>query len=327
MIFDPDHMSVLARSQALDLIDGLDYSGIVSSHSLGRSHLYRRIMELGGVVTPMAGHADEFDDEWERQRELYEEGKGSKRYGFGFGFGDDMNGFGGPRNPTAGTDAEISYPFNSPIHRAGEARPAAERHEDLRPEHRRRRAFRTVAGLDRGRPPRRRQPDHQGPAGRLRVLPAHVGAGGRHPRPAPKAKARPRSGQRAQLDQAGHATETAASQRGQPALRTRGWRWELRRKSGVVGAAFTRRGKVGLVASDARRYRAGGFQPGTPARDLRGVADHLGGKVWVQETGRASRFVYVLRAGRVRIVGVGDAASTRNARKVKRLARLAVGGR
>ena len=115
MIFDPDHLSVKARDEALDLVEELGYSGVVSSHSWSDDTSYRRIMELGGVVTPMADHADVLDDQWEEQRALYEEGKGSKRYGFGFGYGDDMNGFGGPRKPTAGTDAEITYPFDSPI--------------------------------------------------------------------------------------------------------------------------------------------------------------------------------------------------------------------
>ncbi len=33
MIFDPDHMSVMARNQALNLVESEDYSGIISSHS------------------------------------------------------------------------------------------------------------------------------------------------------------------------------------------------------------------------------------------------------------------------------------------------------
>ena len=55
MIFDPDHMSVKARSSALDTIDRLGYHGVVSSHSWATPDAYPRIYEEGGFITPYAG--------------------------------------------------------------------------------------------------------------------------------------------------------------------------------------------------------------------------------------------------------------------------------
>ena len=48
MIFDPDHMSVFGRQQALNLVESLDYSGIVSSHSWSTDDALPRIYALGG---------------------------------------------------------------------------------------------------------------------------------------------------------------------------------------------------------------------------------------------------------------------------------------
>ena len=68
MIFDPDHMSVVARNQALDFVEAANYPGIVSSHSWStpntyprdlpsrrRGHALRRV--LGGLRRAVAGDA------------------------------------------------------------------------------------------------------------------------------------------------------------------------------------------------------------------------------------------------------------------------------
>ncbi|HEU0131760.1 MAG TPA: peptidase [Mycobacteriales bacterium] len=107
MIFDPDHMSALARKQAIEHVASRGYSGIVSSHSWADDPTYRSILELGGVVTPHAGGATGFVKEWRKLRSWAD-----PRYTFGIGFGSDVNGFsvqGAPRNPAAGTG--VTYPF------------------------------------------------------------------------------------------------------------------------------------------------------------------------------------------------------------------------
>jgi hypothetical protein len=107
MIFDPDHMSAKAQTQALDLLEELDYSGIVSSHSWSNDTIYPRIYELGGVVTPYAGDSESFVHAWQHHRPWKDD-----RFYWGFGYGADTNGFGSQGGPR-GEDAPnpVEYPF------------------------------------------------------------------------------------------------------------------------------------------------------------------------------------------------------------------------
>ena len=107
MIFDPDHMSVEARKSSLDLLEELDYSGVISSHSWSTPDAYPRIYELGGTVFPYAGDSTGFVDKW-RQHLTWAD----PRYYFGFGYGADINGLGAQGNPR-GTEIDnpVTYPF------------------------------------------------------------------------------------------------------------------------------------------------------------------------------------------------------------------------
>ncbi len=107
MLFDPDHMSVKARKSALDLIEQLDYPGILSSHSWSTPDAYPRILELGGFIAPYAGGSEGFVGKWERLQTWADE-----RYFFGVGYGADINGLGAQgeaRNP--GEADDVDYPF------------------------------------------------------------------------------------------------------------------------------------------------------------------------------------------------------------------------
>ncbi len=111
MLFDPDHMSVYARKQALALYeqaaaDGR-HPGILSSHSWSTPDAYPRILKLGGFVAPYAGDSTGFVEKWRQHLDWVD-----KHYYFGFGYGADMNGFGSQGNPR-GADVEnpVTYPF------------------------------------------------------------------------------------------------------------------------------------------------------------------------------------------------------------------------
>jgi microsomal dipeptidase-like Zn-dependent dipeptidase len=106
MIFDPDHMSVYARQEALGVLEQKRYSGVVSSHSWSTEDAIPRIYALGGVVTPYAGNAKDFVAKWRSIR--------TRRgpYYFGFGYGADMNGFGAQGGPRGGRNP-VAYPFRS----------------------------------------------------------------------------------------------------------------------------------------------------------------------------------------------------------------------
>ena len=107
MIFDPDHMSVKARSSALDTIDQLGYHGVVSSHSWATPDAYPRIYEEGGFITPYAGDSTGFVDKWRTHV-----GWADPRYYWGIGYGADMNGLGAQGNPRgASVSNPVTYPF------------------------------------------------------------------------------------------------------------------------------------------------------------------------------------------------------------------------
>jgi hypothetical protein len=107
MIFDPDHMSVKARTSALDTIDQLGYHGVVSSHSWATPDAYPRIYQEGGFITPYAGDSTGFVDKWRRHV-----GWADPRYYWGIGYGADMNGLGAQGDPRgAGVPNPVTYPF------------------------------------------------------------------------------------------------------------------------------------------------------------------------------------------------------------------------
>ena len=106
MLFDPDHMSAKAQDQAMDLIEDLGYSGVISSHSWSNDTIYPRVHAVGGVVTPYARHAHSYLHSWQHQRAFAQ----NTGYPFGIGYGSDMNGFGSQGEPRSGEN-QVEYPF------------------------------------------------------------------------------------------------------------------------------------------------------------------------------------------------------------------------
>jgi hypothetical protein len=107
MVFDPDHMSALARQQAMKFVADAGYGGVVSSHSWADDPTYRSVLQLGGVVTPHAGSSYGFVNEWRKLRRW-----ANPNFLYGIGYGSDVNGFsaqGAPRKPPEADD--VDYPF------------------------------------------------------------------------------------------------------------------------------------------------------------------------------------------------------------------------
>ncbi len=107
MIVDPDHLSVLARRQLLNVVESAGYSGIVSSHSWSTPDAIPRILRLGGVVTPMAGSTTEFLQQYKDTKAVRD-----PRFYWGVGWGADMNGFAHQGAPRGGENP-VTYPFKS----------------------------------------------------------------------------------------------------------------------------------------------------------------------------------------------------------------------
>ena len=109
MIFDPDHMSVVARDAAMTLVESRDYSGVMSSHSWSTPNALPRIYKLGGIVTPYGGGSEGFVGKWEAAKDAYR----GRQY-WGLGYGADMNGLGGQGGPRGlDTGNPVTYPFKS----------------------------------------------------------------------------------------------------------------------------------------------------------------------------------------------------------------------
>lgn len=107
MLFDPDHMSVKARRAAMDTIERLGYSGVLSSHSWSTPDTYPRIYRSGGFITPYAGDSTGFVTKWREHV-----GWADPRYYWGIGFGADINGLGAQGDPRgASVQNPVRYPF------------------------------------------------------------------------------------------------------------------------------------------------------------------------------------------------------------------------
>ncbi len=107
MVFDPDHMSVKAREASLDVLERMDYPGVLSSHSWSTPDTYPRIYKMGGFITPYAGDSTGFVDKWRQHLKWAD-----KRFYFGFGYGADMNGLGAQGDPRPDADQNpVTYPF------------------------------------------------------------------------------------------------------------------------------------------------------------------------------------------------------------------------
>ena len=107
MIFDPDHMSVKARQESMDVIEAMHYPGVDSSHSWSTPDAYPRIYKAGGFITPYAGDSAGFVDKWKRHLTWVD-----PRFYWGIGYGADINGFGAQGDPRgANAPNAVTYPF------------------------------------------------------------------------------------------------------------------------------------------------------------------------------------------------------------------------
>jgi microsomal dipeptidase-like Zn-dependent dipeptidase len=329
MIFDPDHMSVIARNQALDLIEAQDYPGVVSSHSWSTPNAYPRIWQLGGAIMPYAGSSVDFVEKWQAMRDAF-----SGRQYYGLGYGADMNGFGaqgGPRG--ADVPNPVTYPFQSydgsvtldrqvSGQRVFDINTDGVAHYGLYPDWIE--DLRMLAGdqivndLSRGS------------EAYLQMWERTVGiqevtCDGWNDRKL----GRRGFGARLRLNQT---PRQALESAGQPVKRTRVWRWCTAPGAGRAGgdrtdlaAVFTKRERLGLILSSVPKQRAGGVKVGAGISKLRRAnADKLTGKLWVKKAGpKGRKFVYRVKGGKVRAVGVASRAVAKNPKKLRKHLKLA----
>ena len=106
--------------------------------------------------------------------------------------------------------------------------------------------------------------------------------------------------------------------RRQPLVRGRAWRYCVREPRTYERArlivVFSKAGKVAMIVTTAKSHRAAGI----------GVKDKMTGKaIQTKAAGKGNSFVYGVRKGRVRYVGLASKAAAKNGRTLKRYLRLA----
>jgi hypothetical protein len=324
-IVELDHMDAKTADAALSILEAHHYSGVVSAHSWDSPEENPRIYNLGGFVTPIAGASPQsFIDQWKASL-----GNRNKRYynGTGFGYGADMNGLAEQSQPTSG--APITYPFKSydgkvtfsretwgqrifDINKDGVANYGM--YPDWLQE------LQTLAGR-----PILTDMFHGAEAylemwERAYGVPDTGGCVAKSGRIAAAGVGRLKLGQ---------SFESVLYAAGQPASRPgRAYRYCVTGAHGrTVSAVFGARGKVAALLSSAHGYRVGSVRPGARVGTLRQAARSAGRGLWVgrRRLKGGRRYVYGVRRGRVRFVGVvsrGDAHRLRRLRADVRSARV-----
>ncbi|HEV7461026.1 MAG TPA: hypothetical protein VGN78_10850, partial [Solirubrobacteraceae bacterium] len=105
MIVNPDHMSQAAVDDTLTLLESRRYSGVISPHGWMDPGNWPRLWKLGGMAFPGHSKAGDYVKDWQKYR--------PKRtpYFFGWGYGADLGGL--SDQPAATDQGSISYPFKS----------------------------------------------------------------------------------------------------------------------------------------------------------------------------------------------------------------------
>jgi hypothetical protein len=325
MIFDPDHMSVLARQQALNLIESRNYPGVVSSHSWSTKDAYRRIGALGGVLAPASKGTVGFLRDWREYRTY----RSPKHY-WGMGYGADQNGFANQGPPRANNQANpVKYPFKSfdgkvtfdrqrsgqrvyDVNRDGVAHYGMypDWIEDLR----------IIGG------PEIVKDMARGAEAYLQMWERAVGV--------PPVECRNLRGiftgggaNRLRLNAT---TEQALRSGGQPRARGRTWSWCVKAPNADVNpkakavAVFTPGERVGLIGSTAPGHKARNVGTGRPARALRGLARRFGtADVMTRRLRGGVRLVWGIRRGRVRYVAVASPEVARTPARLRAYLKLA----
>ena len=321
MIFDPDHLGVYARKQAMTIIESLDYSGTVSSHTWSTPDAEERILKVGGFVTPYAGGSAGFAKKWEQIKSFKE-----PKFKQAFGYGADANGLGAQGAPREGAAQNpVSYPFTSydgsvrfdrqvsgsktfDINRDGVAHYGlyADWYEDLR----------KIAGdgiledMSLGSDSYLRSWERAVGIlpetcrdGRLRLT--RVGMG---------------------LLKLNVSAEEVLRGAGQPSTRVgRSWQWCVEDRGNedqLARIAFTTRGKVGLIGSTVKRHRIFGVGRGMKASKIK-KGRRFGSGVVVRSAGRSRTYVYGVSRGLVTYTAVATGTASRTPSRLRSYLRIA----
>jgi hypothetical protein len=332
-VFDPDHMSVIARDEALDMLEAADYPGIISSHSWSTQNTLPRVYALGGIVTPYAGGSSGFANEWEQLKSAEVRGELGDQY-FGLGYGADANGFGsqgGPRNPAE--EADVDYPFTGidgavTFDQQMSGTDAEGRTYDI-----------NVDGVDHYglyadwmEDLRQIKGDeivndmNRGAEAYLQMWERTFGIGEVDCSQWGDEDWVPKGlGTELRLNRKPKTTLRSA---GQPVDRFKVWRWCAagggRDSETNVWAAFGKRSKMNFALSNVPQHDVEGTGPGDPRKSIPKSATKISDRVWLSRTGGRRAFAWVAAGGTVTHTGaVSQTAAQRPNKLARRIVRVA----
>ncbi len=320
MIIDPDHLSVASREALLDIVEKARYSGIVSSHSWSTREAYGRIQKAGGVVTPITGaSAKGFVAAWKEVKAVRDP---SRRF-FGFGYGADQNGFAHQPEPRNGPDP-VQYPFksfdgavtldrNKAGNRTWDVNVDGVAQYGLYPDWIE--DLRHVAGDEIV------EDMAKGPEAYLQMWERAVGVWDPGCRNARLRFTRTGIALMRLRDPA----EDMLRGAGQPLERKgRTYRYCAKQNAGGgrLRSVFDTRGKAALLVSTAFKHRALGVGRGSKASQIR-KGRRFGKGLVVRDAGGGRRFVYGVRAGRVRFAGVVTGGASTTPKELREYLKLA----
>ena len=319
MILDPDHQSVSGRNALLALAEARDYSGVMGSHSWSTKDAFPRMYRLGGFVGPGSSDASSYVKTWKEHKDVSD-----PRFLFGIGYGADQNGFAHQPGPPKDDEPKVQYPFKSfdgrqtiDKERSGERiwdyNVDGIAHYGLHPdwiEH-----LRLLAGDEIV------QDLARGAEAYLQMWERADGV------PVPTCRSARGRFTSAGLGRVriGDGPERLLRRAGQPYSREgRVWKWCVqgdRNKGTELTAVFSGRGRVALVASDARGHRAqtverGERAPARARRMLRGVK--------FERARRGRRILFgVNRRDRVRYLAVASPSAAKSRARLRSYLKLA----
>jgi hypothetical protein len=321
MIVNPDHMSQKGVDATLKIAEARHYSGVISPHGWMDPRNWPRIWALGGMAFPNSGNASDFVQEWQKYRPT------RTPYFFGWAWGADLGGLAEQGSPPDAGAPKVNYPFRS-----------LDGSVTLDRQHTGDRTFdyntdgvahyglyadwtdevRSLGG------PQITNDLLNGPEAYLQMWERAVGVPATHCLPR-RGKLRARGMASIKL---GMDDRTLLESAGQPLTRTRAWTYcvdgakasaakKRKKKHAVSGggttAVLTPEGKVAVIATTAKGYRARGIHPGESASVLRGRARRMGKGIWASKLHK-TRVAYVVHGKRIRTVAVaGPQAKRRKA--------------
>ncbi|MBA3300986.1 MAG: membrane dipeptidase [Thermoleophilaceae bacterium] len=332
MLIDPDHLSVLARRQLLNLTESKRYRGVLSSHSWSTPEGYRRIAAAGGLIAPRGGGLG-IDNTWARdtagfiQSLKYVKGIRPGKYLAGLGFGADMGGFAqqNPPRPDAAKNP-LAYPFKSfdgavtldrqkTGQRTFDLNKDGIAHYGLIPD--------WIEDMRRIAGPELQEDMARSSEQYLQTWERAVGIGEPGCRSA-----------RGKFTKDGlfglklaRGPEDTLRASGQPATRTgRTWTWCVdgkRNEKARAAATYTPEGKVALVSTNAFGHRAKRVEIGTKAKRLKRKTRSFGRGVLVTRNRKGNKLVYGVRKGKVSFIAVATKSASKSRKTLAGYVKLA----